>query len=399
MGGGGNKADGTQTIVNEPWSEAKPYYKDLYQKAQDAFNASKPYSGEVYAGLNATQTGALQGVKDAAGNWGTQADATRAVQPAVQAQGDAYKALQPGYNAQGSAWSGLQPQYADTAGIISGLGGGMTYGQDQTRALADKTISGQFMDPNSNPYLKGAVDAAQRETFRNLGEMLPQLAGGQQLNGTYGGDRSGLVMSRAIQDALVQANDQANQIYYGNYANERANQMAAPGLYGQANNFGQQGIGAILQGLNTQTQGVGLGEKSLMDQLQGVGLGDQQIQALLQSLQLGQQANQTQLEGQQITGQAGDQQQQWDQAALNAAIQKWQMGTDFPWQELGNFSSILNGGGFNSSTQTNYIPRSSSIFQGATGGGMLGYQLGQMAGMDPMQMALIASALGGASGY
>lgn len=371
MGGGGNKADGTQTIVNEPWSEAKPYYSDLYQKAQNAFNNSKPYSGEVYAGPNATQTGALQGVKDAAGNWGTQADATRAVQPVVQAQGN--------------AWAGLQPQYANTAGIISGLGGDMTYGQDQTRALADKTISGQFMDPNSNPYLKGAVDAAQRETFQNLGEMLPQLAGGQQLNGTYGGDRSGLVMSRAIQDALVQANDQANQIYYGNYAQERANQMAAPGLYGSANQLGQQSIGSILQGLNTQTQ--------------GVGLGDQQIQSLLQSLQLGQQANQTQLEGQQITGQAGDQQQQWDQAALDAAIKKWQMGTDFPWQELGNFSSILNGGGFNSSTQTNYIPRSSSIFQGATGGGMLGYQLGQMAGMDPMQMALISSALGGASGY
>lgn len=98
-------------------------------------------------------------------------------------------------------------------------------------------------------------------------------------------------------------------------------------------------------------------------------------------------------------GRVGDQQQMWDQDAVDAEMRRWQMNAAAPWTGVGEFAAALQGAGFPSTTQQNMVPRSSSIFQGATSGGILGMNLANQFGGNPSQMALLMSALGGASGW
>ena len=309
---GGQK--GQQTVVQEPWSGAKPYMTDLYKVASDTFKASTPFTGKSYVGPNDTQRGALKDIQS------------------------------------------LAPRYGEVGGSFEAAGQGQRAGVDPVRALAGDTISGKYMDPDSNPFLKGAVKAAQHDTFRNFWEgTMPAIKSSALANGTYGGDRTDLVMSRAMEGALSDAHRQAAGIYYNNYDSERNRQMASPGLYGQANALDTQGLNTILQGLGIR------------------------------------------LQGPQRTGQTGDQEQAWGQSEADAARVDWERGRNDQWDPIAKFLSTLTGGGFNSQTQT--VPRSTSMFQGAAGGAGLGYQMGQRAGMDPQTAALIASLFGGASGY
>lgn len=337
---GGQSA--TQTVRNEPWSGAKPYMQDLYKVAQGAFNNYKPYTGPVYAGPNQTQK-----------------DAVTAIQ-----------GLAPGYDKIGQDMAATGTGYSTAAGELRGAAGNMRAGADPVRALAGDTVSGKYLDHRSNPYLSGAVEAAQHDTFRNFWEnTMPQLKSGALANGTYGGDRTDLIFSRAAEGAMSDAMRQANQIYYGNYSSERDRQMQAPRLYSDANALDMQGITAL-------SGAADLDQRAVQAGLSGLGV---------------------QLEGPQLLGKTGDQLQSWDQAAIDAEMRKWEIDNNSQWEPIMRMLSVLNGGGF--SNQTSTVPRSASMFQGAAGGGMLGYQAGQSMGIDPRMMALIMSALGGASGY
>lgn len=309
MAGGGK-----QTVSNTPWSGAQPYYKDLYAAANNAFKGAAPPPKEVYAGPNQTQKDAL------------------------------------------TALQGNAAQYTATAPTFTTAGAQQRQGVDAVRGLAGDTLSGKYMDPKSNPYLKGAVDAAQFDTFRNFNEnVMPQIRGNSQLNGTYGGDRTDLIIGRAMEATMSDALRQANQIYYGNYDAERSRQMQAPQLYGQANTIDNTGLSTIMQGLGVGTQG-----STMM-------------------------------------GQTGDQLQNWDQEGIDALWTLWNRNNDATWDPINRMSQVLNGGGF--SNQTSGPSRSASIFQGALGGAANGYMAGQQFGGDPNTLALIAAALGGASGY
>lgn len=58
FGGGDNE----QTVKNEPWSGVQPYLKDIYQIAQNQFNAQGPqyYPGQTFAPLDPLQMGGQQ---------------------------------------------------------------------------------------------------------------------------------------------------------------------------------------------------------------------------------------------------------------------------------------------------------------------------------------------------
>jgi hypothetical protein len=72
------------------------------------------------------------------------------------------------------------------------------------------TMNGDFMSPDSNPYLKANVDQA-------LGDVQTRV-NSQFNNSNYG--------STAHQETLARAmGEQANQLYGANYGNERTNQM------------------------------------------------------------------------------------------------------------------------------------------------------------------------------
>lgn len=94
--------------------------------------------------------------------------------------------------------------------------------------LSYDTISGQYLTANSNPYIQGVANQAAQQvqdTYNKsyIPSMLSQYAG----SGRYG---SGL-FQRSAADMQSQMNQDVanatNQLYYQNYANERAMQEQA----------------------------------------------------------------------------------------------------------------------------------------------------------------------------
>lgn len=81
-----------------------------------------------------------------------------------------------------------------------------------TQANQLATVQGDYMSPESNPYLQANVDRA-------LGDVQ------SRINSQFGGTNFG---TTAHQETLARAlGEQANQLYGANYANERTNQMRA----------------------------------------------------------------------------------------------------------------------------------------------------------------------------
>jgi hypothetical protein len=119
-------------------------------------------------------------------------------------------------------------------GMLQGLAG-QDFGGQQISDFASQLLSGQFLDPNSNPYFKATVDAATRPILQNLREQqLPALTSQAVQSGAYGGTRNAVAQGIASRGASQAIGDTtanlSNQIYEG----ERARQMAAPQMFAQA---------------------------------------------------------------------------------------------------------------------------------------------------------------------
>lgn len=302
---GGSPKNTTTTQKVEPWDSAKPYYERLYSQAEEAFNATdrKPYTGELYAGPNATQQQALDLYKGAALN----------MIPLPAA-----------------------PSYSEKA-----------IGFDPTNKLAMDTITGMYLSPDSNPFIKSAVEASIRPVEQRLTRfVLPGLEDQSIAQGAFGGAGNGAAKGLATSDFTQQALDIASRMYDANYQRERQNQMLAPGLFGQA------------QGLQDQ-----------LDAATRMRWQDQVASAMMMNQQNVQQA--------QLLDQAGSQQQSWSQAALDADLQRYNINQAAPWTGLGEWAQILNGGGFNSAGVTTRAPGggAGSFLQGAAGAAAIGASL------------------------
>jgi hypothetical protein len=176
----GAKQPKTTTQVVQPWAKAQPYYEDLYGAAQSAFNSTDraPYTGQLYAGPNATQLSALDMFKGAAGQ--------------------------------------------ATAGV------------DAARNMAVNTANGMYMDPATNPWLAKTVTAANQGIENQLmRQILPAIQDQSIQQGAYGGSGNGLATGLAVSDFTRQATNTANQVYGANYAAERQNQLNSPALLEQ----------------------------------------------------------------------------------------------------------------------------------------------------------------------
>ena len=120
--------------------------------------------------------------------------------------------------------------------------------------MVQNTLNGQYMDPNSNPYLKGTFDAMSGR----MADAYARGTGAQtmaQFNnaGAYGGSAMQEVQkanNTAFADSLGQL---ANQVYGDNYQQERSRQLQA-GL--MAPTYGNQAYtdAAALQGVGAQKQ-------------------------------------------------------------------------------------------------------------------------------------------------
>jgi hypothetical protein len=123
------------------------------------------------------------------------------------------------YN-QGPTTYRASPLTTQAQSIVSGLNNpNSLYAQSQ-RQLGD-TISGKYLDPNTNPYLSSSVNDA-------LGLAKTQFAG------LYGGPAGQNVGNTGFQEQLARTLGQvATNAYSGAYGQERQNQLNAAQLGGQ----------------------------------------------------------------------------------------------------------------------------------------------------------------------
>lgn len=118
------------------------------------------------------------------------------------------------------------------------------------QALIDKTISGEFVDPSTNPFLKSFIEAAQRPTLQGLEETLTRslpgrfTAAGQfiQPQGSSAFDRAAAIATRGAADAV---GDIATRIGAGAYEAERGRQQ-------QGIQLGQQEVQTVVNNLQAQ---------------------------------------------------------------------------------------------------------------------------------------------------
>jgi hypothetical protein len=189
-GGGG----GSQTTVQkaDPWIGAQPYLTDFLKLGQQVTkNPFQFYNGDTVAGFAPEQ--------------------------------------EMGFN--------LATQRA--------LAGSPT--QNAANQQVTNTLRGDYLNPESNPYLKGTVDRA-------LGDVQTRV-NSQFNNNNFGGSAHQETLQRGL-------GEQANAIYGQNYTNERNNQISAVGNaiplaaadYADASVL--QGIGQQRQGLANQYLGL-----------------------------------------------------------------------------------------------------------------------------------------------
>lgn len=259
----------TTTTTSEPNSMQKPGYKLLYEKAKEAFKhsqASAGYDGDFIAGPTAAQVDANQ-------------------------------------------------QIIDQSGFLSA-------GADPLQTLALQQINGDFLHPDTNPFIRDVVDASLRPVQQGFDTNRLAINDKAIAQGAYGGSRQDLQELMALQDYTTTAGDISSNIYAGNYANERQIQQNSGNLLDQANLLKLAGPTAMAG--------------------------------------------------------AGAQQQGWDQAALDNAIARYKEMMGSEWAGTSEYANILGSGGFGSQTtvQEDKSNPLLGILQGLMGGASTGASMG-----------------------
>ncbi len=251
----------------------KPFFKGLYGDAFKAYQQNQGqggYTGNYFAGPNQTQLDANQGVVNAAGSLGS--------------------------------------------------------GGADLRQLAMDQIQGQYLDPNSNPWIKDVVAAGIKPLQQGLDRNLLNIDDRAISQGAYGGSRQDLQQLSALSDFNKVAGELSSNVYAQNYANERQIQQNSGSLINQAD-----------------------------------------LMALI---------------GPSTAASAGGQQQTWDQQALDNARAQFQGDQNAPWAGMQDFLKVLTAGGFGQATsveQGGSNPLGSAL-QGAIGGASTGASVAMTVG-------------------
>ena len=198
-------------------------------------------------------------------------------------------------------------------------------GAPQLQDLAMRTIAGDFLRPESNPYLAGSVASAMRPVQESLNQNIVGI--GDAFGDAYGGARQGVAQGRAIGDATGRMAEVANSIYDNNYQRERQNQLNSPALLEAARTIGMAPA--------------------------------------------------------QILQQVGNVQQGWEQSNLDADLRRYEMQLAAPWQGMPQYQSALGIAqpyGTQTVNTSGTMPRQGGglggALQGGLGGAATGFQMG-----------------------
>jgi len=272
-GGGGSPQSVTQTSKNEPPAYLQPYLTDIAQRAQTNYLSNSP---QYYQNS-------------------TVAPQSQATQQAIQS----------------------------TINLASQPNGLLNSAVGQTQNM----INGDFLSPNSNPYLRASVDYANQpviDNYRNV--VAPGIDARFSAAGRYGSEAHNTAQTSALDSLNRAITGNSASMYGGAYNTERGYQNAA---IGSAPTINQARYGDI---------------------------------ANLAS--------------------AGAQQDAYNQALTNADIQKWNYNQNLDANKLGQYSGLIygqNNGGIN--TTTSQVPMSGSglgqmLGLGISGLGTLGSLFG-----------------------
>lgn len=334
MGGGG----GTNTVQKaDPWAGVQPYLSGVGQYGETVPAALFP-----------------EAMKWFMGNSPSYYPGQTVVNPSEQTK--AGWDLATGL-ATGPDWSvdNVINKYAGMEGYLSNVANGsFLAGAQDPNNYTSATARGEYL--NSNPYLEGMINASTRDINRNFtNTVLPGVASQFALGGRYG--------SGAQQGVL------------GTVSNDYTNKIGdvVTGIRGNAYNM-ERGF---------QEQAIARGEAARQAAITRERAYQTQAQMALPETAMGLQnfLRGNKLANINLLGQTGNQINAYNQAFLDADIDRFNYGQNLPLTKLQAYSQLLQG--FGGGTQTN-TSGGGSFLSNALGGAMLGnslYGLGANAGL------------------
>jgi len=390
--GGGSSEQNTKT---DPWDGLKPYLIGLDGKtgimpeAERLYKEATPeyFKGNTYAGLNDVQNGAIGKLLDYYNSPASMAGANAATTLGNSLVGKTAAQYGAGDDSRfnGEQKFGALPQLdqknmitaptiAPTAPIQAASVG--TSGVDWKTAIQN-TLKGEV----NNPYLSEISGNIGRSASDNyLRNIAPQISGGAQLAGQFGGSRHGVVEANALRDLNRGVSDSVANLYGSAYENaQSAKNASALALSGQESgervSQAQISSQAALAQAQIQAQqamhqanleyqaqrdnqlgALSLGDLAIKDKL---GTGNLNLNAGGLNLNADNQNFNQQLAGVGLLQQAAQQpitnaqgvlgigglQQQNTQGQINADMDRWNFNQTLPWQNLQNYAGLVTGAG------------------------------------------------------
>lgn len=146
--------------------------------------------------------------------------------------------------------SGITPfnqTQLDAQGRILGNVDKQQAGADAGLAASNMALSPDILDPNSNPGLRGTIDAATRPLFEGLTQqILPSIRSDAGTTGNLGSSRQGIAEGLATQGTQNAVGDASSKIAFSGYQSGLDAMMKSLGLLPQTLN--SQNVAGATQG-------------------------------------------------------------------------------------------------------------------------------------------------------
>lgn len=149
----------------------------------------------------------------------------------------------------GNFYAGARPEEFEAANLTTQAG--RNFGVNSGQGLIDlgtATARGDYLSPESNPYLQGNLDIVRQEGMKNLGDYSKAATSRSISGGAYGGDRGQLTQASLGADLEQNIQDTQANMLLQNYMGERQLQQGAGALI-------QQGAGLNLLGPEIMSAG------------------------------------------------------------------------------------------------------------------------------------------------
>jgi hypothetical protein len=149
----------------------------------------------------------------------------------------------------GNFYAGARPEEFEAANLTTQAGRDL--GTNTGQGLIDlgqATARGDYLRPESNPYLQGNLDIVRREGTKNLGDYSKTATSRSISGGAYGGDRGQLAQASLGADLEQNIQDTQANMLLQNYMGERQLQQNAGQMI-------QQGAGLNLLGPEIMSAG------------------------------------------------------------------------------------------------------------------------------------------------